>query len=91
MVTMAKRGPTTFAKRQREREKQERRQAKQERRQLRKEEKSDRPSRADMEVDPDIAGIVPGPQPLPDDEKDIGNPPTSPEPQKDLTPSASEG
>ena len=85
---MAKRGPTTFAKRQREREKQEKRQAKQDRRTQRKEEKSDRPLRVEMEVDPDIAGIVPGPQPLPDDARDIGNPPAAPEPPQDLTPPA---
>ena len=60
---MAKRGPTTFAKRKRELEKQERRQAKLDRRAQRKEVKADRPDRAEHEEDPDIAGIVPGPQP----------------------------
>jgi hypothetical protein len=60
---MAKRGPTTFAKRKRELEKQEKRQAKLDRRAQRKEEKAGRPDRAGHEEDPDIAGIVPGPQP----------------------------
>ena len=60
---MAKRGPITFAKRQREREKQEKRKLKLERRAQRKEEKASRPTRSDFEEDPDIAGIVPGPQP----------------------------
>ena len=60
---MAKRGPTTFAKRKRELEKQEKRQAKLDRRAQRKEEKAGRPDRGGHEEDPDIAGIVPGPQP----------------------------
>lgn len=49
-------------KRQKERQRQERQKEKAERKRLRQEEKRDRPPTADG-VDPDIAGIVPGPQP----------------------------
>lgn len=65
-VTMARPGPATHAKRQRERAKQEKRKLKLERRLRRKEEKA---MEAEAEEplppgeDPDIAGIVPGPQP----------------------------
>ena len=51
-------------KRARERAKQEKRQLKAERRQNAKSEKPQRPGDATAE-DPDIAGIVPGPQPSP--------------------------
>ena len=44
----------------------EKRQEKEQRRIQRKEERANKP-RADGEEDPDIAGIVPGPQPLPED------------------------
>ncbi|RPI27703.1 MAG: hypothetical protein EHM61_07590 [Acidobacteria bacterium] len=61
---MARPGPTTQAKRQRERAKKEKRQAKEEERALRKEQKarnaSDRPLAPGE--DPDLAGIIPGPQ-----------------------------
>ncbi len=73
---MAKRGPTTFAKRQRELQKQERRQAKLERRAQRKEEKATRPDRAERDHDPDIAGIVPGPQPSLEEQGFVGDPVT---------------
>ncbi len=76
---MAKRGPTTFAKRQRELQKQERRQAKLERRAQRKEEKSTRPDRAEHDDDPDIAGIVPGPQPSLEEQGFFGDPVTDEE------------
>ncbi len=56
---------TTFSKRQRERDKREKKQAKAERREQRKVARADRPNEADQGEDPDIAGIVPGPQPLP--------------------------
>jgi hypothetical protein len=56
---------TTFSKRQRERDKREKKQAKAERREQRKHERADRPDGEEPGVDPDIAGIVPGPQPLP--------------------------
>ena len=55
---------TTFAKRQRERAKQEKKEEKARRAAERKETKLDR---GDSDVDPDIAGIVPGPQPPLDD------------------------
>jgi len=51
-------------KRARERAKQEKRQLKAERRQSAKSEKPQRPANS-TEEDPDIAGIVPGPQPSP--------------------------
>ena len=66
---MARPGPTTFAKRQREIRKRQRRQEKLERRAQRKLEKEQAAEEALPNLsgeDPDIAGIVPGPQPLPD-------------------------
>jgi hypothetical protein len=54
-------------KRQKELSRLERRKEKDERREQRKKEKDERPPLAGGE-DPDIAGIVPGPQPLPPDE-----------------------
>jgi hypothetical protein len=54
----------TFIKRQKERARQQRKQDKQVKREERKRAKAERPSRADCGVDPDIAHIVPGPQPL---------------------------
>lgn len=58
-------GPTTFRKRERERALQDKQQQKAQKRAARKEEKGRVAGRGDGE-DPDIAGIVPGPQPLPD-------------------------
>ena len=58
--------PTSFAKRQKEKNRIEKRQEKEARRVQRKEERANRP-RAEGEEDPDIAGIIPGPQPLPED------------------------
>jgi hypothetical protein len=52
----------TFIKRQKERERQQRKQDKQVKREERKREKAERPAHASG-VDPDIAHIVPGPQP----------------------------
>lgn len=66
---MARPGPTTFAKRQREIRKRRRRQEKLERRAQRKLDKEQAAEQAPPDLsgeDPDIAGIVPGPQPLPD-------------------------
>lgn len=62
---MANKGRATFAKRQKEIARQERAREKAAKRVERKETrvKVDRAS----DVDPDIAGIVPGPQPLPYD------------------------
>ena len=53
-------------KRQKERDRQERQRAKAELRKQRREEKNSRAPNSPGE-DPDIAGIVPGPQPLPDE------------------------
>ncbi len=57
----------SIQKRQKERERQERQRAKAEKRKQRKDDKASRPAGADDGVDPDIAGIVPGPQPPPED------------------------
>jgi hypothetical protein len=59
------RGRPTASKRQKEKEREEWRKKKDERRALRKQEQAIRPPSVDGE-DPDIAGIVPGPQPIPD-------------------------
>ncbi|HYO67393.1 MAG TPA: hypothetical protein VEU33_15055 [Archangium sp.] len=53
----------TFIKRQKERARQQRNQDKQVKREERKREKAERPSREAGGTDPDIAHIVPGPQP----------------------------
>jgi hypothetical protein len=58
---LANRSRQTFLKRQKERARQEKQRLKAEKRQQRK---ADRDTTdADLGVDPDIAGIVPGPQP----------------------------
>ena len=57
---------TSFGKRQKEKNRIEKRQEKQARRVQRKEERANRPLPEGGE-DPDIAGIVPGPQPIPED------------------------
>jgi hypothetical protein len=62
---MANRGRATFAKRQKEIARQERAREKAAKRVDRKEHKVKVERKADD--DPDIAGIVPGPQPLPYD------------------------
>jgi hypothetical protein len=54
-------------KRQKELSRLERRKEKDEKREQRKKEKDDRPA-SDGGVDPDIAGIIPGPQPKLEDE-----------------------
>jgi len=59
---MAKSGSTAWKKRSRELAKQEKRQEKLQKRTIRKEEKLSRQDSAEGE-DPDLAGIVPGPQP----------------------------
>jgi hypothetical protein len=53
----------TFIKRQKERARQQRNQDKQVKREERKREKAERPDRVVGGVDPDIAHIIPGPQP----------------------------
>lgn len=59
------RGRSTHAKREREQQRLERNRVKAERRAAR--EKDDRPTREADGEDPDIAGIVPGPQPVRED------------------------
>jgi len=56
----------TFSKRERERQRQQHREEKAAKRQQRQAEKKERPP-APQGVDPDIAGIVPGPQPRQED------------------------
>ena len=63
---MANKGRATFAKRQKEIARQERAREKAAKRVERKETRV-KVDRAATDVDPDIAGIVPGPQPLPYD------------------------
>jgi len=63
---MANRGRATFAKRQKEIARQERAREKAQKRVERKETRV-KVERGGVEVDPDIAGITPGPQPLPYD------------------------
>ena len=61
---MSRPGPATQAKRNRERSKQEWQQEKEAKRSLRKEEqKKERDRLLEEGIDPDLAGIVPGPQP----------------------------
>jgi len=60
---MARPGPTTQAKRQRERSQKEKRKAKEEERALRKEQKARNSTRPlGPGEDPDLEGMVPGPQ-----------------------------
>ena len=56
------------SKRQKELARQERQKEKDEKRTQRKKEKADRPDRGEGDIDPDIAGIIPGPQPKLEDE-----------------------
>ena len=67
---MANRTRPTLEKRAKERARQEKRKQKDERRATAKTTKSTNP-RDDGSEDPDIAGIVPGPQPLPWDDEDV--------------------
>jgi hypothetical protein len=57
----------TGEKRRKERARQEKKRDKAEKREQRKAERENRASRSDLNEDPDIAGIVPGPQPIPDE------------------------
>lgn len=59
---MANRSRQTFLKRQKERARQEKQRLKAEKRQQRKADRD--PSDTGVGEDPDIAGIVPGPQPM---------------------------
>jgi hypothetical protein len=58
--------PTTPAKRQKEKNRQDRQRDKEVRREQRKQDRTNATPRVNGE-DPDIAGIVPGPQPIPED------------------------
>jgi hypothetical protein len=60
--------PTTPAKRQKERNRQDRQRDKDAKRDQRRNEKANAPTPRPGGEDPDIAGIIPGPQPRPDDE-----------------------
>ena len=62
---MAQRSKATFQKREREKEKQQKQRDKESRRLEVKKTKAERPA-IDSNEDPDIAGIKPGPQPLPE-------------------------
>jgi hypothetical protein len=64
---MGRPGQATQAKRNRERSKQERQQEKQEKRSVRKENKKERDRLHSEGYDPDLEGIVPGPQPMEQD------------------------
>ena len=58
--------PSTFSKRQKEKDRQDRAKEKIAKREERKRDKATRPQ-GEAGEDPDIAGIVPGPQPLPEE------------------------
>ncbi len=69
---MANRTKVTQQKRARERAKQERQQEKTRRREEAKTRKANEPHQASGgDEDPDIAGIIPGPQPSPWDDEDL--------------------
>lgn len=57
----------TFSKRQKARDRQDKQKEKDARRAQRRHERANRPAAQDG-VDPDIAGIVPGPQPIRDED-----------------------
>jgi hypothetical protein len=59
---------STGSKRQKELARVQRNKEKEQRREQRKREKAERPARVPGEEDPDIAGIVAGPQPIPPEE-----------------------
>jgi hypothetical protein len=54
-------------KRQKEQARAEKQREKAEKREQRKLERANKPPRSEGEEDPDIAGIVPGPQPVPEE------------------------
>jgi hypothetical protein len=68
---LANRSRQTFIKRQKERARQEKQRLKAEKRAQRKEEKDVQDEDSARGVDPDIAGIVPGPQPQPWEVMDV--------------------
>lgn len=57
---------TTFQKRQKERARLDKQREKSEKKKLRREQPNERAT-SEPGVDPDIAGIVPGPQPIPEE------------------------
>jgi hypothetical protein len=59
---------TTFQKRQKERARLDKQREKSEKKKLRREQPS-APVTTEPGVDPDIAGIIPGPQPIPEDQQ----------------------
>jgi hypothetical protein len=63
---MAKSSKTTFQKREKEKARQARQREKEAQRLLNKERRANTTPRSAGDEDPDIAGIVPGPQPLPE-------------------------
>lgn len=63
---MANRSRPTLQKREREKAKQERQRQKEARRQEAKERRGTTPTTRSGQDDPDLAGIIPGPQPLAD-------------------------
>ena len=65
---MAKKSGSTFKKRQKEMQRQQRQQDKLARRLQKSKERQEAIDTAIPGEDPDIAGIIPGPQPRPDDE-----------------------
>ncbi len=65
-------GRPSVEKRRKERARQDRKQEKAERRKERRIDRDNRPQDASGE-DPDIAGIVPGPQPLPEEFRDLSD------------------
>ncbi len=65
---MANKSQNTFKKKEREESKRRKKKAKETRKLERKDSKSDMEPTAGVE-DPDLAGIVPGPQPLPEEFK----------------------
>ena len=67
---MAKRNRQTFLKRDKEKKRALKQQEKTARRAEAKERKGREASRAELDEDPDIAGIVPGPQPIADNDDD---------------------
>ncbi len=67
---MGKKRTNAFAKRQRERAKQEKKREKAEKMAQRRADKENGSDGLLQDVDPDIAGIVPGPQPLPEEALD---------------------
>jgi len=83
-AAMAKKSRTTFKKRQKEMARQQRRRDKESRRQERKEEKATEiaPPAPEGE-DPHIAGIRPGPQPLPEEWNYVPGRPSRDRPPED--------